>query len=350
MKKKIARLVIIVLVLTGGYFGYQRYQQNIQVGAGGPLKIYGSIEIRDAVLAFNEQERIIELLVEEGDRVRAGQPLARQRTDRLDGAIAEVEAKIAAQQEVVNRLVAGNRPQEIEQARAEVEAARVRVDNVQQILNRLKKTSGSGATSVQDLDDARSKFKVEQAQLQVREKALALVLEGARQEDIAAAKYQLEALQASLAQLKIRLGDTTLYAPSAGVIQSRILEVGELAGPTKPVFTLALTNPKWVRAYVPEPMLGRIRMGMKAEVLSDSYPGQPVEGTVGFISSVAEFTPRTVATEDLRTQLVYEARIMVEDKGDRLRLGMPVTVMVKERQHDTAADSTGSNGQSGAEG
>jgi HlyD family secretion protein len=103
-----------------------------------------------------------------------------------------------------------------------------------------------------------------------------------------------------------------------------------MAGPTRPVFILALTDPKWVRAYIPEPQLGRIRLGMRAKVLSDSFPDQTMDGWVGFISPIAEFTPKTVATEELRTQLVYEARIFVHDDQDRLRLGMPVTVLVDE--------------------
>jgi HlyD family secretion protein len=173
----------------------------------------------------------------------------------------------------------------------------------------------------------------------VKEKALNLALEGPRKEDIAAAERHLEALQANLSLLEIRLGDTTLKAPKAGVIESRILEPGEMAGPTRPVFVLALTDPKWVRAYIPEPELGRIRLGMKASVLSDSYPGKSIDGWVGFISPVAEFTPRSVETEDLRTKLVYEARVFVHDDRDMLRLGMPVTVLIDEHAPVKAPDS-----------
>ena len=104
-----------------------------------------------------------------------------------------------------------------------------------------------------------------------------------------------------------------------------------MAGPTRPVFTLALTDPKWVRAYIPEPELGRIRLGMQARIFSDSFPGQAMNGWVGFISPQAEFTPKTVQTEELRTKLVYEARIYVKDDQDRLRLGMPVSVIIDER-------------------
>ena len=344
MKKKILRLIILVLVALAGFYGFQRYKNEQQAEEGGPLKIYGTIDIRDAALAFNEQERIAEVLVEEGGRVTSGQILAHLKTDRLEAAIAETAARIKAQQEVVNRLVSGNRPQEIEQARAELDAAKVRMDNVRQVMDRLEKTSGSGATSVQDLDDARAKLKVEQAQLKVREKALNLVQEGAREEDISAARYQLEALQANLSLLNIRLADMTLTAPADGIIESRILEVGEMAGPTRPVFILALTDPKWVRAYVPEPQLGRINLGMKARIFSDSFPGQPIDGWVGFLSPVAEFTPRAVQTEDLRTQLVYEARIMVNDEKDRLRLGMPVTVIINENETPEAVKPTVGSG------
>ena len=122
--------------------------------------------------------------------------------------------------------------------------------------------------------------------------------------------------------------DRPLAAPAAGIVQSRLLEPGELAGPSRPVFTLALTDPKWVRAYVPEPKLGALHLGMPAKVSSDSMPDEVVEGWVGYISPVAEFTSRTVQTEDLRTQLVYETRAYVRDKDDRLRLGMPVTVAI----------------------
>ena len=113
-----------------------------------------------------------------------------------------------------------------------------------------------------------------------------------------------------------------------------------MASPTRPVVTLALTDPKWVRAYVSEPDLGRINLGMKAKILSDSFPDQSFEGWIGFISPVAEFTPKTVETEDLRTKLVYEVRVFVHDSNDLLRLGMPVTVIV-DRADSTSVSREG---------
>lgn len=334
--KKVFPVIILILAATGAYTYWQNHNKN-QDEQTGIFKIYGTVDIRDASLAFNEQERVEAVLVEEGMRVTKGQFLAKLRTTKLEAAIRELKAQIAAQQATVAKLETGSRPQEIGQARAEVLAARTRVDNASRTVTRLKATSRSGASSIQNYDDANAQLKVEQAQLSASQKALDLLIEGPRKEDIAAARHQREALGASLDQLKIRLDDMTLTAPADGIIQSRILEQGELAGPSKPAFILALCDPKWIRAYIPEPMLGKINLGMTAQVFTDTLPGQPLDGWVGFISPVAEFTPRAVATEDLRTQLVYETRVFVQDPKDILRLGTPVTVAINENQTKSGA-------------
>ena len=327
--KRFIRIFILVVLVSAVILGVRWYLQAEGNQSASELKIYGNIDIRKADLAFNEQERIAQVLVEEGDRVTAGQVLARLQTNRLEAQIREIEAKIAAQQDVVKRFEAGTRPQEIEQARAEVAAARARVKNAMKSYERIRETSKAGATSRQALDNIQAQLDVEQAQLKVKEKALNLAIEGPRKEDIAAAKNNLKTLEASLSLLQIRLTDMALTSPAAGVIQNRILEPGEMASPSRPVVTLALTDPKWVRAYVPEPYLGRINLGMKARILSDSFPDQTFDGWIGFISPVAEFTPKTVETEDLRTKLVYEVRVFVHDSKDMLRLGMPTTVIVE---------------------
>ena len=345
MKRVLKIVILAVLFISIGVLGSQLFIRMKNNSSATGLKIYGNIDIRDANLAFNEQERIAEIFVEEGDRVKKGQVLARLKTHRLDAQIKEVEAQIAAQKEVVKRFEAGTRWQEIEQVRAEVTAAEARVRNTRLNFERIKKTSGAGATSQQALDNARAQLDVDQAQLKVKEKALNLALEGPRKEDIAAAKDTLAALEASLSFLKIRLADMTLISPASGVIQNRNLEPGEMASPDRPVVTLALTDPKWVRAYVPEPKLGHIALGMTAKILSDSFPDKTFDGWVGFISPVAEFTPKTVETEDLRTKLVYEVRVFVHDSKDLLRLGMPVTVIVDSTDSSGASRDSGTPAQ-----
>ncbi len=338
MKRKLRIILPILVLIAGGALLY-RYILNVEEKeAQTHLNLYGNVDLRTAQLAFIEQERITEVLVEEGQTITAGQTLATLQTQRLQAQLDQARAQTNALQEVVNRLEAGTRVQQIDQARAEVEAAKTRVAFAEQTYRRLQKTSDGGVTSEQDLDNARTQFDVAKAQLEVRKKDLNLALEGPRKEDIAEARNQLQAANAGLDLLKIRMNDMVLKAPANGVIQNRILEPGEMAGPTRPVFTLALTDPKWVRAYVPEPDLGRIALGMKAEIHSDSFPGQTFAGWIGFISPVAEFTPKSVETTDLRTKLVYEVRVFARDPQDRLRLGMPVTVIVDLAAAPVAVD------------
>lgn len=324
-------IVAVVLILIACGAGLWWWMQPRQA-ENGRLILYGNMEIRDSRLAFHEQEIVADVAVEEGDVVLPGQVLARLRPELLEDQIAEAEAQYRAQAEVVRRLVNGTRPQEVRQARAEVEAAKVRVENARLALERVENTARIGTSSEQELEDARARLEEEQAQLEVRRQALELAVEGPRGEDVAEARARLEASRSRIGFLRNRLEDTVLKAPAAGIIQSRILEPGEMAGPSTPAFVLALTDPKWARVYVPGPDLGRIREGMPATVSSDSWPDREFPGRVGFISSEAEFTPKTVETADLRTKLVYEVRVWVDDPDNRLRLGMPVTVFVDVRE------------------
>ena len=154
----------------------------------------------------------------------------------------------------------------------------------------------------------------------------------AAKQDIAAAKATLKANEAELELVKRDLANAKLYAPTNGVIQDRLLEPGDMASPQKPVFTLALDDPLWVRAYVAETDLGKIRQGMKAEVTTDSFPDKRYEGWIGFISPTAEFTPKTVETAEVRTKLVYQVRVFVHNPQGELRLGMPAVVTIPLNQ------------------
>jgi len=234
----------------------------------------------------------------------------------------------------VARLRNGSRPEEIAQARANVEATKADLANARRQFQRLKELSSVRledrsrvqAVSQEELDNARAALEVAQAKLTVNQKALDLSVAGPRKEDVAEAEANLRAKEAQLALLRQQLADARLLAPTEAVIRSRLMEPGEMASPQKPVFNLAITDPKWVRAYVSEPDLGKVHPGQVAYVTVDSFPGRRFQGWVGFISPVAEFTPKNVQTEELRTSLVYEVRIFVRDPSDELRLGMPATV------------------------
>ena len=296
-------------------------------GLSQELTLYGNIDQREVALAFVDSERVAAVLVEEGDRVAAGEPLARLQTDRLELQIAQAQQQVAAQQAAVDRLRNGSLPEEIAKARADVAAATAQAQHAHRQYARVSGLLAGTGVSQQDVDRAQAAMDVADAQLAASENALDLVLAGARPEDIAHAEAVRAASEAQLALLRQRLSDATLVAPVDGVVRSRLVEAGEIASPQRPVVTIAVEDPKWVRAYVAQTDLTRVRPGATAHVVADGVSGR-FDGWIGFVSSVAEFTPKTIQTEALRTSLVYEIRVFVEDPADVLRLGMPVTVVL----------------------
>jgi HlyD family secretion protein len=269
--------------------------------------------------------------VQEGDRIKQGQVLARLDTGRLDAQTARAEADAAAQRQAVERLHNGSRPEEIAQARANVQSAKADEVNARGQYARVKDLASEGAgrvVSQQTVDNAKAALETAEAKLAVNQRALELAVAGPRQEDVGQGEAQLRADEAQLAFQRQALADAQLVAPGDAIVRSRLMEPGEMASPQKPVFSLAVTDPKWVRVYVGEQDLGRIRPGMAATIAVDSFPDQKFSGWVGFISPVAEFTPKTVQTADLRTSLVYEVRVFVKDPSDQLHLGSPATVRV----------------------
>jgi len=325
MKNKIRLLLVALLALAvaGGAWWYSR-----SPAAGGALMLYGNIDFRQASIPFNGSERIAEVLVEEGALVKQGQVLARLDTSRLRPQLAQTEAAVASQKAVVERLLNGSRKEEIAQARANVEAAKADAEKAKAQYERRKMLKASAAVSQEDVDQAKAAIDMAIARVAVEENALKLALIGPRQEDIAQAKAQLQGYEAQLALLRQQVADAELRAPFDAIVQSRLMEPGEMATPAKPVFSLATIGTKWVRAYVSEPNLSRVHTGARAQIRIDSMPDRMLDGWVGFISPVAEFTPKTVQTEDLRSHLVYETRVFVKDDGNVLRLGMPATVRI----------------------
>ncbi|MDD2738034.1 MAG: efflux RND transporter periplasmic adaptor subunit, partial [Methylomonas lenta] len=173
---------------------------------------------------------------------------------------------------------------------------------------------------------------VAEANLKKAREDLALLLEGTRHEQKQQQLAEFEAQRADLALLRYRLSLATLKAPSAGIIRTRILEPGAVVTANSPVLTLALTDPLWCRVYVDESDLGKVRMGMSARITTDSYPGKSYRGWVGYISPVAEFTPKAVETPELRTNLVYQTHVYTCDPDQELRLGMPATVTLSQHE------------------
>jgi len=321
-KTRLATILLIAVLATVGSAWWLTRRGD----PARELVLYGNVDLRQVALAFNNSERIAAVLVQEGDRVKRGQVLARLDKSRLEPQVAEAEATVAAQREAVERLRNGSRPQEIAEARANVESAKADAINARGQYERRRTLAANSVVSQQDLENARAALDVAEAKLTMNQKALDLVIAGPRKEDIGQAEAELRADEAQAAFLRQELADAQLLAPVDAVVRTRLMEPGEMASPQKPVFSLAVTDPKWVRAYVAEPDVGKLRTGMAASVALDSFPHRRFNGWVGFISPVAEFTPKTVETTELRTSLVYEVRIFVKDPSDELHLGSPATV------------------------
>ena len=290
--------------------------------------LFGNVDIREVQLAFEDGGRVARLLVDEGEEVAANQIVAELDATRYALEVDRLSSQVDAQKEVVAKLEQGSRPQEISKARAGLDSVRASLKESKLYLDRVQVLRVTNRISQQEVDSAKAKVETLEASVRAAEEELSLVVEGPRKEDIKSGQATLQALLAARDLAQQRLADTSLRAPVGGVIRSRIVEKGAMVSTGSPVFTLALTNPRYVRAYVNEPDLGTLRSGMRAQIFTDSYPGKSYQGWVGFIASTAEFTPKTVETTELRTKLVYRARVLVCDPEKELRLGMPVTVTI----------------------
>ncbi len=339
MKRKIIIPLLVIAVLgAAGVFFWQRTHHHEAPATA--LTLYGNVDIRQVQLAFNGSDRIDRMLVREGEAVHQGQLLATLDAARLRDNVALLEAQLAAQQQVVARLKAGNRPEEIRKARADAEAARIDAQNAEKTYRRIEDLVARKFVSRQQADDAKAAADAAQARFEAAQATRRLEELGPRAEDVAAAQATLKANEAALAIARKQLADASLYAPADGVIQDRILEPGDMASPQLSVYTLALTDPIWVRAYVQGPDMGKIHNGMRAEVTTDSYPGKRYRAWLGYISPSAEFTPKSVETTEVRSNLVYQVRVFVCNSQNELRLGMPATVNIALDQARPAANET----------
>ncbi len=266
---KIFLVLIIIAASIAGYFGYQHYVSPHQLNS---RTLYGNVDIRDVNLSFRVPGRIEKMLFEEGDIVKKG--------------------------DLVGELNPDPFQDEVNAAKAEVEAIRAVNSNAQKVYKRAKELFEKGTGSETAYDDASAKLLESKARVNV-------------------AKARLELVET-------QLGDTRLIAPSDGIMINRVHEIGAIVNFGQTVYTLALEKPVWIRTYVTETQLGTIYPGMKVKVSTDSQ--HFYEGQIGFISPQAEFTPKSVETQSLRTNLVYRLRIIVIDSDVYLRQGMPVTI------------------------
>lgn len=288
--------------------------------------LYGNVEIRQVDLAFNAEGRVTRMFVQEGDPVKAGELLAELDDDTYASTLALAQARRDSAKAALDLLLAGSRFEDIDHARAELAAGRANLAHAQTSYARQAALVGRGATTEQSLDDARMALDSAQAEVDAAQATLTELIDGPRPQEIAAARAQYDAAQAQVALAQTELDNTRLYAPVDGTMMTRVVEPGTVVLPSDVVYSMANTSEVWVRAFAPETMLGLVAPGTPVTLTGDTPGGRTYHGRIGYVSPVAEFTPKTVETPDLRTQLVYRLRIRITDADSGVRQGMPMTI------------------------
>ncbi|KAA9000596.1 secretion protein HlyD [Affinibrenneria salicis] len=321
-KKKWAVAIVILAIIVALIYGVMYYRQQQQK----PLTLYGNVDIRTVNVAFRVGGRLASLAVDEGDAVRQGQPLAVLDDAPYQNALREAQANVASARAKLALLQEGYRSEEIAQVRSQVGQAQAAFNYANSFWQRQQGLWARRTIAANTLEDARAARDQAQSALQAAKDKLNQYERGNRPQEIAAANAALAQSEAAQAQAELDLQDSRLPAPSDGVILTRAVEPGSILSAGSTVFTVSLTRPVWVRAYVNETQLQEAQPGREVEIYSDGRPDKPWRGKIGFVSPSAEFTPKTVETEELRTDLVYRLRIVVADPDDQLRQGMPVTL------------------------
>lgn len=321
------RIIAALLLVSLVGLGWLYFRSHSPTG-GQVLTLYGDVDIWEVQPAFNDSGPVTQMVFAEGARVKKGELIARIDDARYAASLAQARQQAQSLEAALSRLLHGSRPEEIAQAKAVMAGLLAIYENNQTIYARTAELVPQGVASTEDRDNAQAQLRSSRESYEAARQAYVLAVKGPRAEDITAAHRAYEAAAAAASLAERELIDTKLYAPADGIVENRILEPGDMASPSTPVYTMALTSPLWVRAYVPETQLGRLSLGMSAAITTDSFPGRRYRGWVGYIAPTAEFTPKTVETSELRTRLVYQVRIYACDSHGELRLGMPATVTI----------------------
>ena len=326
MKRRLLILILLAAAIAGGVYVYPRFTRKTE--PRNQLMLSGNIEAHESLVSFKLPGRIIDLPVEEGQRVEPGALLARLDDADYMQKVRINEAAVNVRESNLALLLAGTRRQEVSASEqtvlnAQADLAEKKIDD-----DRAHRLFSRDELSAQDRDLADTAVKRAEATFQAAQQRYNEAVEGTRKEDIAIARANLREADADLGLSRVNLDYTTLRAPSAGVITVREAELGEVVNPGTPVVTLADLDHIWLRAYIAETDLGRARWGQEATITTDTYPGKPYRGHVSFISSSAEFTPKSVQTYKERITLVYRIKIDIDNPNHELKPGMPADASI----------------------
>jgi len=319
MNRKVLIPIAAVALIAGSAAFVTCREQPSRTG----LHVSGNIEVTQVEASFRISGKVRERLVEEGQTVQEGQILARLDTQDLEQTLAMRQADSAVARAALAELQAGSRGEEIEAARAAMDQAAAELRRLEPDEARLRDLQQSGIVSTRDYEASRAALDAAKARVRQAEQQYALVKKGPRAEDIAQGRAKSEQAQQGLALAQTQLDYATLAAPFSGVVLSVNVEPREYVSPGTAVATVGRLSQVWLRAYVEETDLGRVKVGQKALVTTDTYPGKTYEGRVSFVASEAEFTPKTIQTKKERVKLVYRIKLEVPNPAFELKPGMP---------------------------
>ncbi len=297
------------------------------------LKFYGNVDVRTVSVAFQVPGRIDNIYFEEGQKIKKGDVLATLDSALYKEKVSQMNAQSDVQKVHIAKLEKGYRPEEIEKARATMEQKKALMVNAKKTFNRYKTLLAKNSTSQDLYDKTETEYKSANSLYHFAQSNFKLLENGYEKEDILSAKAQLRVLLSQKNQNALNLDYTTLYSPSNGTVLTRVYEVGSIVNASSVVLEIAKEDKYWVRSYISEKYLGDVKAGMNAFIYTDS--GKTYEGVVSFISPLAEFTPKSVQTEDLRTDLVYRFRITLNSYDDMIKQGMPVTIKFSDLKTNT---------------
>lgn len=318
MRKPLVMAGILVAVLVSLWIFLNRSSGN-----GSTLKVSGNIEVTSVDVSFKIPGRIKERLVDEGEQVVTGQVVARLDEEDLLLESAQRRRDVEAMNASLREAESGFRSEEIAQADEAVRRARAESERLESDFARQEALFRREVISRRDFDGAKAAVEVARATLKEAMARQALYHRGQRQERIDVARAQSLKAGDALKLALTRQGYATLVSPVSGTVLSKNAEAGEQVAAGTPVITVGDTAHPWMRAFIPETELGRVRLGQKVRVSSDTWPGKVYDGTVTYISPEAEFTPKSVQTQKERVKLVYRVKISLANSNNELKPGMP---------------------------
>ncbi|MEV9498762.1 HlyD family efflux transporter periplasmic adaptor subunit [Aliarcobacter butzleri] len=323
MKKKLTIALIILLI---SFISYKIYS-NIFLKNENNLTFYGNIDTRTVNVGFRFLGKIENITKDEGEIVKKDEVLVKLDTASLEKSLEELNEKIFASKLELSKLQTGYRQEEILEAKAAMEEAIENLNKTKDTYNRQANLFKTKSTSEENFTISQLNYKQALATLDKAKALYELRKNGYRDEDIRIQESNLKSLEIQAEKLKIDLNDSVIKAPVDGVILTRFKEIGAITNAGESILEIAKTDEFWVRAYIDEKNLGNIKPGLKMSIQTDSR-SENYEGVIGFISPVAEFTPKNIETQELRADLVYSFRVIVKNPDDKIRQGMPVTLKI----------------------